>query len=309
MWPERLAPSRAPCLLGGRIAAVSDPGPARWLRAGPSSSSSRLCAWPDSGRDGTSLEPRVQLQLPTQPRPACPAFAVAAQVTAVGGGLGAGAGACPCPVCNVPREGLAPSTTPAPHNGVRVWSGSQPGGRLPQTAPRSQPSAQPRHPWVPTQTQPLRTTMAWISMRGAHRRLGPWPSARGIGNTEESRALGAPHLLTFGDYLVAVFHQAQRPPGGKGPAHVRPLLLPPWSHWCENPSWAIPNRSPSFPVWVLWLSRSRPLSALPGSAGEEAGRPSRSLERDRARAGGAGAGDPPLGPRPPPLGGSSILMP
>lgn len=57
------------------------------------------------------------------------------------------------------------------------------------------------------QTQPFRTTKAWISVRGADRWRGPWPSPRGIGDTGGSRGpWGHPHFLTFGAYLVAVFH-------------------------------------------------------------------------------------------------------
>lgn len=297
-----MAPPLAPCLLGGRTAAVSDPVPPAGSEPGP------LCvrgALPAAGLWPGWDEPRAQLQPPTQPRPACPAFAIAAQVTAASpressaqprlhgrGRAGGGSGA--CPVCNVPGRVLLLPCRP-PHTPVS-GSGLAPslGGCLPQTAPQVPalcPAAAPVGPWRrPSHLGRRRLGFPCVGRTGGG---DPGPPRVGWGTRRSRGPWGHPHLLTFGACLVAVSPwpaPAQWPPGGKGPAHVRPPFFPPRSHGCENPSWAIPHLSPVFPAL-------RPLSALPGSAGEEAGAPLPEPGAGRSEGRGRRHGGPPSGPQ------------
>lgn len=310
-----MAPPLAPCLLGGRTAAVSDPVPPAGSEPGP------LCvrgALPAAGLWPGWDEPGAQLQPPTQPRPACPAFAIAAQVTAASpressaqprlhgrGRAGGGSGA--CPVCNVPGRVLLLPCRP-PHTPVS-GSGLAPslGGCLPQTAPQVPalcPAAAPVGPWRrPSHLGPRRLGFPCVGRTGGG---DPGPPRVGWGTRRSRGPWGHPHLLTFGACLVAVFHLGRPQLSGRLVERDPHTCAPPSSRHgatgVKTPPGPSPISAPSSPH----CAPSRPCPALQV---RRPGRPSRSLERDGARAGDAGTGDPPLGPRPPPLGGSSILMP
>lgn len=291
-----MAPPLAPCLLGGRTAAVSDPVPpsVRAWRAPRSRTLAGMGRASCSASAPNAAPPRLSCL-----RHCCPGdsgFSPRELGPAQTPRSGEGWGRERClPCLQRSREGPAPSVPPAPHTGVRVWSGSQPGGVSAANSPPGPgplPSRGTRGSLA--QTQPFRTTKAWISVCGADRWRGPWPSPRGVGDTEESGALGAPPPPNvwglFGGCVSPWPAPAQWPPGGKGPAHVRPPFFPPRSHGCENPSWAIPHLSPVFPAL-------RPLSALPGSAGEEAGAPLPEPGAGRSEGRGRRHGGPPSGPQ------------